>query len=72
MVFTDPDREAAGFALLAAEPEAVPTAAFTLPSREADLPAAVAPLSLSVGGECPTKIYRGLLEHLGRDLTAPH
>src|SRR5919108_1646913 len=68
----DADRAAAALAMLVAGPEAVPTLPLTFPPWEAELPAAVGRLSLSVGGERPTKIYRGLLEHLARDLTPPH
>jgi hypothetical protein len=71
MALTDADRAAAAFALLVAEPEAVPTAPFALPPREADpIPMRLGAVA-AVGGECPTKINRGLLEHLGGDLMAP-
>src|SRR4029450_11230713 len=68
---TDANRAAAALAMLVAEPEAVPTAPLTFPPRKADLPAAVAHLSLSVDRERPAKINRSLLEHLGGDLMAP-
>jgi len=71
MVLTDPDRAPAAFALLVAEPEAVPTAPFAFPPREADPNPMRVGVVVAVGGECPTKIYRGLLEYLGGDLMAP-
>jgi hypothetical protein len=72
MAHTDTYREGATPAVLVAEPEAVPTAALPLPFREPDWPAlAVTALGLSAGHQAPTKIDRGLLEHLSGGLLPP-
>jgi hypothetical protein len=71
MALTDADRAAAARAMLVADPEAVPTAAFAFPPREADPNSMRLGAVVAVGGKCPTKINRSLLEHLGGDLVAP-
>ena len=67
MILPDADPVAAAWILLVAETKAVVIASFALVFREADL--AVTPLGVS--SKPSTKIYRGLLKHLGRDLFPP-
>jgi hypothetical protein len=72
MALPDSDQQSAALASLVAEAEAVPTAPLSFPPREPNPPAPRMPaLGLGVGGQGPTKIDRGLLEHLGRDLMPP-
>jgi hypothetical protein len=72
MTLTDPNARRSTVARLVAEPEAVAAAPLAFAPREPD-PAAVAHggLGLGMGGECPTKVDRGLLEHLRGDRVPP-
>ena len=72
MTLTDPNARRSTVARLVAEPEAVAAAPFAFAPREPD-PAALAHggLGLGMGGECPTKVDRGLLEHLRGDRVPP-
>src|SRR5215213_7924395 len=72
MTLTDPNARRSTVARLVAEPEAVAAAPFAFAPREPD-PAALAHggLGLGMGGECPTKVDRGLLEHLRGDRLPP-
>ena len=69
---TNPDTAAAALALVVAEPEAVMAASLALAPRKAHpLPLAAARPGLGIGGERPTEIDGGLLEHLGSDFMPP-
>src|SRR5829696_1238467 len=72
MTLTDPNARRSTVARLVAEPEAVAAAPFAFAPREPD-PAALAHggLGLGMGGECPTKVDRGLLKHLRGDRLPP-
>jgi hypothetical protein len=72
MAIPDSDQQSAALASLVAESEAVPTTPLSFPPREPNPPASrMTALGLGVGGQGPTQIDRGLLEHLSGDLLPP-